>query len=70
MERMKATPARSSGTKNHAVVPPPEVTEQKGDLLIHDYWQQGTDSVHAMQVVNTEVQYHRTKDPDRCLQEA
>ena len=31
----------------------PEVTEQKGDLLIRDLWQQGTDSVHNMRVVNT-----------------
>ena len=33
----------------------PEVTEQKGDLLIRDLWQQGTDGVHDMRVVNTEA---------------
>ena len=42
VKRTKATPARASGTKNHAVAPPPKVTEQKGDLLIRDFCQQET----------------------------
>ena len=42
---------------------PLEVTEQKGDLLIHDLWQQETDSVHNMRFVNTDALAHRTKDP-------
>ena len=54
----------------HAVAPPPEVTEQKGDLLICDLWHQGSGNVHDMRVVNTDAQWHRTKDPERCLQEA
>ena len=33
----------------------PEVTEQKGYLLIRDLWQQGTDIVHDMCVVNTDA---------------
>ena len=70
VERTKARSARSSGTKNHAVASPPEVTEQKGDLLICDLWQKGTDSVHNMRFVNTDTQSHRKKDPDMCLQEA
>ena len=49
---------------------PPEVTEQKGDLLIRDLWQQDTDSVHDMRVVNTDALLHRLKDPYRCLHEA
>ena len=66
----KATPARAGRNTNHAVVQPPEVTDQKGDLLIHDLWQQGTDSVHYMQVVNTYALTHRTNDPERCLHKA
>ena len=34
MKRTEATPAGASGNKNHTVATPPEVTEQKGDLLI------------------------------------
>ena len=36
VKRTKATPAGASGNKDHAVAPPPEVTEQKGGLLICD----------------------------------
>ena len=66
----KATPAGDSGNKDHTVAPPPEVTEQKGGLLIRDLWQHGTDSVHNMRVMNTNSHSHRTKEPERCLQEA
>ena len=34
---------------------PPEATEQKGDLLLQDLWQNGTDSVHNMRIVNTDA---------------
>ena len=47
-KRTKATPAGADGNNDHAVVPPPEVAEQNGDLLIRDLWQQGTDIVHDM----------------------
>ena len=36
VKRTKATPAGVSGNKYHAVALPPEVTDQKGDLLICD----------------------------------
>ena len=36
MKRTRATPAGDSGTTNKDRAPPPEVTEQKGDLLIRD----------------------------------
>ena len=49
---------------------PPEATEHKGDLLIRDLWQNGTDSVHAMLVVNTDDKSYREKSPDKCLEEA
>ena len=49
---------------------PPEVTEPKGDLIIRDPWQKGTDSVHDMRVVNTDALTHRKKDPEKSLHEA
>ena len=49
---------------------PPEVTEQKGDLLIRDLWQQGTDSVNDMRVVNTDTLTHTTKDLEKSPHEA
>ena len=36
VKRTKATPAGASRNKNRAVATPPEVTEQKVDLLIRD----------------------------------
>ena len=65
VKRTKAAPARAGGTTNNAEVQPPEVTEQKGDLLIQDLWQQGTYSVHDMRFVNTDAPTHRTKYPVR-----
>ena len=44
-------PAGANINSGHTAAP--EVTEQKGDLLIRDLWQQGTDIVHDMRVVNT-----------------
>ena len=70
MKRTEATPAGDSGNNDQEGAPPPEVTEQKGDLLICDLWKNGTNSVHDMHVVNTDAKSHRTKDPERCLQEA
>ena len=42
---------------------PPEVTEQKGDLLIRDLWQNGTDSVHDIHFVRPDDKYHMDKEP-------
>ena len=69
MKRTKAAPAGADGTSKKAVVHPPEVTEQKGDLLFRYLLQQGTDSVHNMRVVNTDALTYRTKDPVKCLHE-
>ena len=41
VKRTKAAPARAGGSNNHTDVQLPEVMEQKGDLLIRDFWQQG-----------------------------
>ena len=70
VKRTKATPSGAGRNSNNAVVQLPEVTEQKGDLIIRDLLQQGTESVHDMRVVNTDAPTHRTKDPARCLHEA
>ena len=70
VKRTKATPAGDSGKNDQAGAPPPEVTEKKGDLLICDLWQNGTDSVHDICAVNTDAKSHMTKDPEKCLQEA
>ena len=47
-----------------------EVTEHKGDLLIRDLWQQGTDSVHNMRVVNNDALSYVRKTPEKCLNKA
>ena len=69
MKRPKAKPAGPSGSTNQ-VDTPPEATEQKGDLLLWDLWQNGTDSVHNMCVVNTDAKSYWEKSPKRCLEEA
>ena len=51
VKRMNDTPARASRNKEQSGAPPPEVTEQKGNLLICNLWQSGTESVHYMRVV-------------------
>ena len=70
VKRTEVTSAGAGGNKNHTVVQLPEVTEQKGDLLIRDLCQQGNGNIHDMRVVNTDAPTHRTKDPERCLHEA
>ena len=54
-KRTNVTPAGASRNKDYAVVPPPEVTEQKGDLLIRDLCQKGTDSDHNTRVLKTDT---------------
>ena len=61
VNRTKATPARASGITDQTGDPSQEVTEQKGDLLIRDLLQNGTDSVNDMRVVNTDAKYHMAK---------
>ena len=70
VKRPKAKPTRPTGSTNRDNAPPPEATEQKGDLLIRDLWQNGTTSVHNMSVVNTDAKSHSAKPPEKCLQEA
>ena len=44
--------------------------EHKGDLLIRYLFQNGTDSVHDMRVMNTDAKSHLANTPEKCLQEA
>ena len=67
MQGEKAQPSRS-------IVPPyknnPESIEQKGNLLIRDLYQNGTNSVHYMRVMNTDTKSHLSKTTYKCLQGA
>ena len=65
VKRTKATPDGASGTTDRYRVPPPEVTEQNGYPLIRDLWQNGTDSVHDIRVVNTDAKSHTAKTPEK-----
>ena len=58
VNRTKAHPARTIGSTDQSSAPTPEATEQKGDPLIRDLWQNGTGSVHDMHVVNTDAKSH------------
>ena len=51
-------------------MPPLEATEHKGDLLIRDLCQNGTDVVHDMRIVNTDAKSDSAKKLEKCLQEA
>ena len=70
VKRTKATLDGASGTTDRDRAPPPEVMEQKGNLMIYDLCQNGTDSVHEMRVVNTVARSHTSKTLEKCLQEA
>ena len=64
MSRTNPKPAGSNLTKpTDETTAAPQVTEQKGDLLIREFWKQGTDSVHDMRVVNTDALSYVRKSP-------
>ena len=69
MKRPKAKPAGPSFSTNLGDTPP-EATEQKRDLLLWDLWQNGTDSVHDIRVVNTAANSYWENSPERCQEEA
>ena len=70
VKRMKASSDGSSGTTDQAGVLSLEVTEHKGDLLIRELWQNGTDSVHDMRVLNTDALSYVRRSPEKCFHEA
>ena len=63
MKRTKAALSRANGDSGKSTAQKPEVTEQKGDLIIRELWKQGTDSVHDMRVVNTDAPTTQKKGP-------
>ena len=70
VKRPDANLARSKSTTVTAATPLLEATEQKGDLVICDLWQNETDSVHDMRIVNIDGKSHLAKTPEKCLKEA
>ena len=68
MKSPKAKPVRTIGSTNRDNILLPESTEQKGDLLIRDLWQNGTDSVQDMSGVNTDTKSYSGKQPEKCVQ--
>ena len=70
VKRPKDNLERTTGSTNRYNTPPSEAMEHKVDLLISDLWQNRTDSVHDLRVVNNDAKYHSVKPPDKCLQEA
>ena len=64
-------PAGSNISKSsETITAAPEVTEQKGELLIWDLWQQGTEIVYDMRVVNTDALSYVRKMLEKCHHEA
>ena len=68
-KKTKANPAGPSGIIDTEDTPT-EATEQKGDLLLRDLWQNWTDSVHNICVVNTNAKSYWEKSPEKCLEDA
>ena len=66
----KDKPDGTRGSTYQYGTPPPEATEQKGDLLIRDLCQNRTDSLHDMRFLNTDTKTHAVKTPEKFLQEA
>ena len=60
----------TTGTTALDNAPQPEEMEQNGYLRIRELWQNGTNSVHDMRVVNTYAKSHSEKLLEKCLQEA
>ena len=67
VKRPNSKPARSKA-EDKSSTPQLEATEQKGNLLIHDIWHNGTNSVLDMRVMNTDARNHLAKKPGKCLQ--
>ena len=70
VKRPKENMARFKATTVTADTPPLEATEQKGDLLIREIWQNRNESVHDMHIVNTDASSHLANTPEKCIQEA
>ena len=65
---MRGGKAKGKASGKGKEAPPTEEGEEKGDLLIQDLWTQGTDSIHNMRVVNTDVVSYQYKTPEKFLE--
>ena len=65
---MQRTKTQTAGPTHPPSKNNSESTEHKGDLLIRDLWQNGTNSVHGMRVMNTGTKSHLEKTPEKFLQ--
>ena len=70
MKKPKAKPSGTSSSTDRDGAPTLEATEQKGDYPIRELWQNKTDSVHVIGVMNTGKNNHAVKTPVNFLQEA
>ena len=70
VRRTNPTLAVSDKTKPTDQPASPEVTEEKGNLIIRDLWKHGTNSVHDMNVVNPAALTDQSKAPEKCLHKA
>ena len=68
VKRTKDNPAGPIDTTDPDDTPQDDM-EQKGDLLLRDLWQNGTDSVNNMHVVNTDAKSYWEKSPKKFLEE-
>ena len=67
---VQSTKTHTSGFKPSSSIKKSEAKEQKGNLIISDLCNNGTDSVHDISVVNTDAKSCLTNTQDRCLQDA
>ena len=63
VNRLKVNTDRTKDTPVPDNMPPLDATEEKGELLIRDLWQIGTDSVTYMRVMKTDAKSHLAKTP-------
>ena len=62
---MRQGNAQQTGSANNNPPAFRDATENKGNLLIHDLWQIGTDSIHKMCVLNTDVISYQNNPPEK-----
>ena len=62
--------AQPSGCHHNNSPVDAKIFEQKGDLLICDFWKRGTGGIHDMHVVNTNALFQQKNSPEKCFQTA
>lgn len=67
---VKSPKYQLEGSKPSQPTKKSDATEQKGDLLIRDFWYNGIKSFHDMRVINNDTKYYLKKTPEKCLYDA